>query len=100
VLKLVARREALKLCESAGDAAAKERKIIDAKIIYLLGNAVRGTLADGRFIEAKTVRVKGYAGYAAVPPTSYRPVKIKGKSDATSERTNRGTGPQQAPDHF
>jgi hypothetical protein len=67
-------REALKAREKEGDAAAKERKAIDAEIISALGNATRGRLADGRIIEAKTIRRGGYE----VAPTSYRTVKVKG----------------------
>lgn len=73
VLKLVARRQAMKEIEGAATEAEKERKTIDAELIHALGNATRGTLADGRIIEAKTVRRKGFV----VEATSYRSVKIK-----------------------
>jgi predicted phage-related endonuclease len=73
LLKILARREALKLCESSGVAAAAERKTIDAELIHMLGNATRGTLVDGRVIEAKTIRKKGFV----VEPTTFRPIKIK-----------------------
>ena len=72
-IELVAAREALKSRESDGAAAAKERKTIDAELIHALGNAACGRLADGRIIEAKTIRRDGYT----VEPTSYRAVKIK-----------------------
>ena len=78
--KLLARREALKLCESAGDTAAKERKTIDASIIHMLGNAARGRLADGRVIEAKTIRRAGFV----VAPTAFRTVRIKGTINIAS----------------
>jgi hypothetical protein len=73
-VKLVAAREGLKRIETAGGDAVKERKLIDAEIIHLLGNAARGMLGDGRVIEAKTIRKKGFV----VEPTTFRTVKIKG----------------------
>jgi hypothetical protein len=66
-------RERLKIREADGNAAAKERRPIDAEIISILGNAAKGRLLDGRLIEAKTVRRKGYV----VEPSSYRAVKVK-----------------------
>jgi len=71
--ELIAQREALKERESDGAAAAKERKPLDAEIIFALGNAARGRLADGRVVEAKTVRRGAYE----VAPTSYRTIRIK-----------------------
>jgi predicted phage-related endonuclease len=73
IVEVVALREKLKEREADGTAAIKERKTLDAEIINFLGNAARGRLADGRIIEAKTVRRAGYV----VDPTSYRAVKIK-----------------------
>lgn len=73
VLKLIARRTAMKEIESAATEAEKERKTIDAELIHALGNATRGVLADGRVIEAKTIRRKGFT----VEPTSYRSIKVK-----------------------
>ena len=73
VLKLVARRDAMKEIEGAATEAVMERKTIDAELIHALGNATRGTLADGRVIEAKTVRRKGFT----VEPTTYRAIKVK-----------------------
>jgi putative phage-type endonuclease len=73
IVELIAQREALKEREADGAAAAKERKTIDAEIIFALGNAARGRLADGRIVEAKTVRRNGYE----VAPSSYRSVRIK-----------------------
>jgi YqaJ-like viral recombinase domain len=72
-IKLVAAREGLKRIEAAGGDAVKERKRIDAEIIHLLGNAARGTLADGRVIEAKTIFKKSFT----VEPTVFRSIKIK-----------------------
>ncbi len=72
-LKIVEAREGLKRIESAGGAAMTERKVLDAKIISMLGNAARGRLGDGRIIEANTVRRKGFT----VEPTIYRAIKIK-----------------------
>jgi predicted phage-related endonuclease len=73
VMQLVSRRELAKNVEANGAEAAKQRKVIDAELIHYLGNATRGTLADGRVIEAATVRRAGYT----VEPTIYRAVKIK-----------------------
>jgi hypothetical protein len=73
VLKLVNDRQSMKELENAAAESVKARKVIDAELIHLLGNAARGTLADGRVIEAATVRRKGFT----VEPTSYRAVKIK-----------------------
>jgi hypothetical protein len=73
VLKLIAAREAMKKYEDEGTSAAKERKTIDAELIHLLGNATRGTLGDGRVIEAKTIRRSGFT----VEPTTFRSIKIK-----------------------
>jgi hypothetical protein len=73
VAALIGEREVLKKIEAEGAAAAKERKTIDAEIIHILGNAARGRLADGRVVEAKTVRRGAYE----VAPTSYRSVRIK-----------------------
>lgn len=70
---LLAARAALKAREADGDAAAKERKPIDAEILAKLGNAARGRCADGTLIEAKTVRRKGYE----VKPSNYRAIKVK-----------------------
>lgn len=73
IREIIARRDELKTLEADGSAAEKERKVIDAEIIHALGNATRGRLSDGRLIEAKTVRRKGYE----VQPSSYRQVKVK-----------------------
>ena len=72
-LKLVEERARLKKIEQDGDAAAKERKPLDAEIIHLLGNAERGTLGDGRVITAKTVKRSAYE----VKATSYRAITVK-----------------------
>jgi hypothetical protein len=66
-------REGLKRLEDDGNAAAKARRPVDAEIISILGNYAKGRLLDGRLVEAKTVRRKGYT----VEPTSYRSVKVK-----------------------
>jgi hypothetical protein len=73
IVEVVGARELLKAREADGSAAAKERKTLDTEIIATLGNAARGRLADGRTIEAKTVRRGAYS----VEPTSYRQVRIK-----------------------
>lgn len=73
-LEVLAQRAALKAREADGAAAEKERKVLDAEIIHLLGNAARGTLGHGRVISAKTVKRAGYV----VDPTSYRAIKVTG----------------------
>lgn len=73
VLDHLRRREVLAACEATGRAAEAERKVIDAELKFALGNAVRGTLADGRVIECKTVRRRGFT----VEPTTFRPLKVK-----------------------
>lgn len=73
IVEIVTRREELKAIESKGSAAEKERKIIDVEIIAALGNSARGRLRDGRLIEAKTVKRRGYE----VKPLSYRQVRVK-----------------------
>ena len=72
-LKLVEERARLKVIEAAGKAAGEERKPLDAEIIALLGNAARGRLADGRLIEAKTVRRSAYT----VAASTYRSIRMK-----------------------
>jgi hypothetical protein len=73
VQELVARHEELKSIESAAKAAAEERSAIDNELIALLGNADRGLLGDGRFIEAKVTRRTGFT----VKPVTFRTLKIK-----------------------
>lgn len=70
---VVDERERLKAIEKAGGDAEKLRKQIDGRIIAILGNATTGYLADGRTIEAKTIRRVGFT----VAPTSFRTLKIK-----------------------
>jgi hypothetical protein len=70
------RRELLAACEATGRAAEAERKVIDAELKWMLKNAARLELPDGRVIEAKTIHKKGYP----VAPTSYRQIKIKEKT--------------------
>ena len=72
-LKLLARREAMKERLRGMGLHKESLKTIDAELIHMLGNATRGTLADGRIIEAKTVRRKGFT----VEPTTYRSIKVK-----------------------
>lgn len=73
MMPLIERREALKTREADGSAAEKDRKAIDAELIFNLRNAERGRLPDGRIVSAKTVRRRGYE----VQPSSYRTVKVK-----------------------
>lgn len=74
IVELLDLREGLKEREQDGAAAEKERKILDAEILSKLQNAARGRLADGRSIEAKTIRRAAYQAKAS----SYRSIKIKG----------------------
>lgn len=85
--ELVARREELKAIEAAGNVAEKDRKTVDAELIFKLGNAETGILPGGGVITAKTARRGGYE----VKPTSYRSVKIKGGSFAAPAPTTRKT---------
>ena len=73
VAEILAEREGLKAREKNGSDAEEARKVIDAEIIATLGNATRGRLADGRMIEAKTIKRRGYE----VQPSTYRTVKVK-----------------------
>ena len=73
LVDILAERERLKAREKDGGDAEKERKTIDAELIFMLGNASRELLADGRIIEAPTTRRKAYE----VKASSYRVVRIK-----------------------
>lgn len=68
VLKLLDEREALKLREADASAAAKERKLIDAKLMLRLGNASAATVDDGRTVSVKIIRKKSYTVAAAQYP--------------------------------
>lgn len=70
--ELLGAREILKALEKSGAEAEKQRKPIDAEIIFTLGNAAGGTLPDGRVVTAKTIQRAGFQ----VRPTSYRTVKV------------------------
>jgi hypothetical protein len=78
---LVARRAELKSLEAAAKGAAEERGIIDEELIALLGNADRGLLRDGGYLEAKVTHRLGYS----VKPTSFRIVKIKRAKDTVED---------------
>ena len=73
VAEIIEEREKLKAREADGAKAEKSRKVLDAELIYKMGNAARGELADGRIIEAPTTNRKAYE----VKASSYRTVKIK-----------------------
>lgn len=73
IMEIMVARDELKKREADGRDAEKARKIYDAEIIHMLGNAARGRLADGRVIEAKTVSRSGFE----VKPTTFRTIKIK-----------------------
>ncbi len=57
LLELVDEREKLKQIESAGSAAEKPRKAIEAEIIAKMGTANHARLADGRTITVETITV-------------------------------------------
>jgi hypothetical protein len=78
ITEVVARREELKAIETAGSAAEKERKLLDDELRFALGNATRGRLADGRIVEAKVVKRRGFT----VEPSQSRPVKIRESKSA------------------
>jgi hypothetical protein len=78
---LVARRAELKNLEAAAKDAAEERGAIDEELIALLGNADRGLLRDGSYLEAPVTHRLGYA----VKPTQFRTVKIKKAKDKVHE---------------
>jgi hypothetical protein len=71
--EILVNREVYKAFEKTGSDAEKSRKLLDAEIVYLLGNATGATLSDGRIVLAPTTKRKGYE----VKPSSYRSVKIK-----------------------
>jgi predicted phage-related endonuclease len=74
IVTVLAAREELKKREADGADAAKQRKVYDAEIIHILGNAERGRLPDGRIVSAKTTRRGAYH----VAETSFRTVRVKG----------------------
>lgn len=76
ILAVLDERACLKAREADGAAAEKARKPLDAEILAKLGSAARGTLADGRVIEAKTIRRSAYA----VKASSYRTIKVRGEA--------------------
>ncbi len=53
---IAAERAALKARETDGSAAEKARKVLDAELIWILGNAGAGRLPDGRIIKAPTTK--------------------------------------------
>ncbi|PZR88389.1 MAG: endonuclease [Stutzerimonas stutzeri] len=73
---IMAERAELKVQEAAGAAAVKKRKELDTEILAKLGTSRRGRLADGRLIDAPTIKRAGYS----VAPSSYRQIKIKGEA--------------------
>jgi len=73
VQSLLTQRGGFAHLEKQGDAAREWRAGVDAELIHILGNATRGNLGDGRYIEAATVRKKECVHKA----TTFRTVKIK-----------------------
>ena len=76
--EILAKREALKARESDGSAAEKERKALDAELIFALGNASLGRLADGRIISAPVTKRKEFV----VKANSFRAIKIVSTKNA------------------
>jgi hypothetical protein len=60
VTELCAEREVLKAKEKLGTDAGKARKVIDAELIALLGNASTARLKDGALLVAKIVKRGAY----------------------------------------
>jgi YqaJ-like viral recombinase domain len=73
VRELMEERGSFQADEMQARIALEERKKIDAELIHILGNATRGSLGDGRYIEAATVRKKECVHKA----TTFRTIKIK-----------------------
>jgi predicted phage-related endonuclease len=75
IAEIIASREKLKVTEKAGSEAARERREIDDRIIFALGNAEAGRLPDGTLITARTTNRKTYTVHAS----SYRTVAVSQK---------------------
>jgi predicted phage-related endonuclease len=85
-------RAKLKEIEGQGNAAEKDRKVVDAEIIHALGNAEAGRLPDNRIIRAPTtrrstidaavVRKEMGAEWAAArsKTSAYRTIRISGET--------------------
>lgn len=58
---LIERRDVLKVVESEGERAKKERKLIDTEIKDILAGASRGRLADGRVIQHSIIKRGAYS---------------------------------------
>lgn len=72
--EILAEHAQFKRIEAAGTAAAKERKILDARIVFKMGDAESAIGPGGASISAKTINRKGYS----VEPSSYRQVRVSG----------------------
>jgi len=64
----------LKQIEAAGNAATKDRKVLDAKIVFKMKEAESAIGPGGVTISAKTIHRKAYS----VDSSSYRQVKVSG----------------------
>jgi len=65
---LLDRRELLKVRETDGANAAKERKPLDARLLHRLGNAAGATIADGRTVSVKVIRKRAFEVKASTYP--------------------------------
>jgi hypothetical protein len=88
MIEALTTREALKAREADGNAAEKDRKLLDVQMIAMLGNAARG-IVGAQVIEAKTVKRSGYS----VAPSSYRQVKVKGAGSTRGAKAAAIDGP-------
>ena len=74
VREILELRASFKAAEAAGAAAEKERKTLDNELFSILGNASIGIVGDGRIVEGKIVKRRGYT----VADGQYPQVRIKG----------------------
>jgi hypothetical protein len=89
---ILAERAALKASEKVGSDAEKARKVLDAELVWILGNASSGRLPDGRLIkapsqkrqtlDADSIRREMGIGWAQArsKTTTFRTVKIAGEA--------------------
>ena len=92
IAAILDQRARLKEIEGQGNAAEKDRKVVDAEIIHALGNAEAGRLPDGRIIRAPTqrrstidaaaVRKEMGADWAAArsKTTAFRTIRVSGEA--------------------
>lgn len=74
--EILQERAQLKQTEKAGESAAKQRKILDGRIIYKLGNSPAAR-CGGRIVAITLVKKKAYT----VKATQYPLIAVKGQND-------------------